>query len=149
MQWVCDYTTTHGGSFDGRHTKWLTEQRVDRDSACAVLHDLLGLTLELGLCFDQVDASNMASMEVVCRAYQLIEETGGSMQMEGLEHYVGRDVHGAGLRRGIALAPSLAAHATEQQSKQTGILKERRKAREEKAAAKSQPAGVCVCVGGG
>ena len=70
------------------------------------------------------------------------------MQMECLEHYAGRDVHGAGLRRGIALAPSLAAHATEQQSKQTGILKERRKAREEKAAAKSQPAGVCVCVGG-
>ena len=65
----------------------------------------------------------------------MLEETGGSLQIEGLEHYIGRDATSA-LRRGIALAPALAKHAVEEQLKETAILKERRKAREEKNAAK-------------
>ena len=69
-------------------------------------------------------------------SYQLVEETTGALQIEGLDHYVGRD-SGAGLRRGVALAPTLARHATDRQAAETQILKERRKAREEKASEKS------------
>ena len=140
VSWLCGYARQHGGTFSGRHTKWLLEQKIGKDAAGAHIHDLLGLSLELAVCYDQVDASNLACLEVVSRAYQLVEETSGSLQVDGLEYYVGRDA-GAGLRRGIALAPSLAKNAVEGQSKEAAILKERRKARDEKDAANPKAAG--------
>ena len=140
VQWLCEYTSRHGVTFDGRHTKWLLEQKVDQNSMAAHFHDLLGLALELAVTYDQVDPSNLASLEVVPRAYQLLEESGGSLQVEGLEHYVGRE-QGAGVRRGIAMAPKLAKHAVDAQSAETAILKERRKAREERAASTPGPGG--------
>ena len=81
--------------------------------------------------------ANVAAMEVVARLYQLTEETAGTMKLEGLEHFVGRDVAGS-LKRGVALAPDLAKYTSDKLSAQTGILKERRKAREEIAAAKAK-----------
>ena len=59
----------------------------------------------------------------------------------GLDHYIGRDPTG-GIRRGVALAPALASDTTAKQAKETEILKQRRKAREEKAlAGKGKPGG--------
>ncbi len=56
--------------------------------------------------------------------------------MEGYDYYVRRD-KAADARRGIALAPGLAHHATQNLTVDTDILKQRRKAREEAAAAKN------------
>ena len=100
-----------------------------------MLHDLCGLAIELCLCYDQLDGSNLACMEVVGRMYQLIEETVGSMRMEGVGHFIGRDKAG-GMRRGIAVAPKLARHITDKLAAEVEILKQRRKSREEAAAAK-------------
>ena len=137
LSWLLRYIVEHGGTPDGRHTKWAVEQKVDRDTAAYHIHDLLGLALEVGACWDQLDMPNVAAMEVIGRLYQLTEETSGTMKMEGLEHFVGRDVAGS-LKRGVAFAPGLAKYTTDQLSAQTGILKERRKAREEFAAAKAK-----------
>ena len=70
----------------------------------------------------------------------MIEETGGSMKMEGFEHFIGRDKTG-GMRRGIALAPGLAEQTTKKLTAEVEILKQRRKAREEVAAAKGKEKG--------
>ena len=136
ISWLYTFVREHGGTFDSRHTRWMLEQKIEKDSMPARVHDMVGLALEMGLCYDQVDPSNLVSFEVMGRLYQLIEETGGSLCIEGLEHYVGRDAS-SGLRRGIALAPSLAKHATDAQAKETAILKERRKAKEEKDAVRT------------
>ncbi|CAK0881076.1 unnamed protein product [Prorocentrum cordatum] len=74
---------------------------------------------------DQVDGSNLACVEVVARAYQLVEETMGGMKVGGVEHYIGRSNQSA--RRGVAVAPGLAKCATEQLAKETEIQKQRRK----------------------
>ena len=29
--WLCDYTIGHGGTFDGRHTKWCLEQKIGKE----------------------------------------------------------------------------------------------------------------------
>ena len=58
----------------------------------------------------------------------------------GLEHYVGRSQTG-GRKRGVALAPSLAKHVTGRLGGEIEILKQRRKAREEEAAAKEATKG--------
>ena len=132
FKWLCEYIVDHGGTPDGRHTKWMMESGCTKDSAAAHLHDLLGFAIELGVTYDQVDGSNLASMEVVSGAYQLIEETMGSMKIEGVEHYIGRQKQSA--RRGVAMAPGVAKYATDQLAKETEIQKQRRKAREEKTA---------------
>jgi hypothetical protein len=137
--WLLRYIADHGGTPDGRHTKWAVEQKIDRDSSAYNIHDMLGLAMEVAATWDQIDLQNLACMEVVARIYQLIEETQGSMRIEGLEHFVGRDVAGS-LKRGVALAPGLAKHTTDQLAAQTSILKEKRKAREEAAQAKGKPA---------
>ena len=67
----------------------------------------------------------------------MIEETKGSLTQEGMDHFIGRDPT-AGVRRGVALAPALAGDALQVQSKETELLKQRRKAREEKALASAE-----------
>ena len=135
VEWLCQYICQHGGAPDSRHTRWAAEQNIAHDHMGYILHDLLGYVLELALSYDQLDASNCASLEMVGRIYQLLEETAGTMVVEGLEHYVGRARTG-GRRRGVALAPSLAKHVTTNLGTEVDILKQRRKAREEEAAAK-------------
>ena len=134
-KWLYAYILGHGGSFDARQTKWATEQKIDVESAAYHVRDMLGMALEMVLTFDQLDVPNIAAMEVVARTCQLVEETAGTMRVEGLEHFKGRDVSGS-IRRGIALAPQLAKHTTDRLAAQTEILKQRRKAKEEAANAK-------------
>ena len=61
------------------------------DDAAYRAHDLAGRALEIGLTYDQLDITNSAMAEVIGRMYSLVEETSGSMQMEGVEYFVGRD----------------------------------------------------------
>ena len=138
--WLFQYVRDHGGTFDARQTKWAMEQRISPDSTAFLMHDLVGLALDLSACYDQCDGGNLASMEVLARLYQLVEETSGTLQLEGLEHYLGRDRTG-GLRRGVALNPALAQYATDKKSKETEVIKQRRKAREEADAAKKNKGG--------
>ena len=135
LEWLLTYICQHGGTPDSRHTRWAAEQHIAAEHVGYILHDLLGFVIELAVCYDQLDATNCASLELVGRIYQLLEETQGTMVVEGLEHYVGRARTG-GRRRGVALAPSLAKHVTTNLGTEVEILKQRRKAREEEAAAK-------------
>ena len=147
LSWLFQYVRSNGGTFDSRHTKWVMEQNMEKESMSSIIHDILGSALEVSVTYDQLDSSNLACLELIGRLYQTIEETNGTLAIEGLHHYFGRDT-GSGLRKGIALAPVLARHAVEQQSKETAILKERRKAREEKENEKGgagQPGGTKPC----
>ena len=58
-------------------------EMIEKDSMPAWIHDLAGLSLEHALCHDQVDPSNLASIEVMVRLYQMLEETGCTLQIEG------------------------------------------------------------------
>ena len=131
--WLYTYVEAHGGAFESRQSKWGLEQKVQSDTLAYVLHDLVGHGLELALSYDQLDPCNTACLELFARFYMLTEETKGTLMVEGWEHILGRP-GSSSLRRGVALAPRLLKHALEQQTKETEILKHRRKAREEKAA---------------
>ena len=100
-----------------------------------MIHGLIGFALELAATYNQLDMPNLA--ELLGRVYQMVEETRGAMTTEGLEHYIGRDPT-AGLRRGVALAPAVADDATAKQTKETEIMKQRRKAREERTLASNK-----------
>ena len=134
LAWLLEYVSTHGVTFDGRQTKWAVEQKIEPDTVPYIMHDLIGFVIELGCSFDQLDVTNLASFELLGRLYQLIEETQGTLNTEGFEHFIGRDAR-AGVRRGIALAPRLVSDAVSDQARETEILKQRRKAREERSLA--------------
>ena len=126
--WLYGYVCTHGTTFDGRQTKWANEQGVKNDSITYVMHELTGYALEMAIVYDQLDAGNLACLELLARFYMLIEESKGALTFEGYEHFIGRGAGGS-LRKGIALAPGIAKFAVDQQSKETEILKQRRKAK--------------------
>ena len=65
--WLAKYIKDHGRTPDGRQTKWASEQHIGKETSAYVLHDLCGLAIELCLCYDQLDGSNLACMEVVGR----------------------------------------------------------------------------------
>ena len=88
-------------------------------------------SLELAACYDQLDMPNLASVELLGRLYQMVEESRGTLSTEGLDHFIGRDAT-AGVRRGVALAPELANDAVTRRARETEIVKRRRRAREEK-----------------
>ncbi|CAK0791495.1 unnamed protein product, partial [Prorocentrum cordatum] len=113
---------------------------VDRNSTAFLMHDLSGLALDHGVRYDLLDVANLGSFEVISRMYQFGEETTGPLQVEGLGHHPGRDRAG-GLKRGVALHPVLAKHATDMQRKETEVLKQRRRAREDAAALKAKGGG--------
>ncbi|CAK0875128.1 unnamed protein product, partial [Prorocentrum cordatum] len=137
FSWLQRHITEHGGTPDGRRTKYLTEESLQPDNTAGHLHDLPGLSMFWSAVYDQVDGSNLACMEVVARCYQLVGEAKGPMRTEGLEYYTGRDQGGA-TRRGIAAAPGLARHATDTLSKEVEIAKQRRKFRGEQAAKRGE-----------
>eukprot|EP00971_Amphidinium_carterae_P127855 2532530-Amphidinium_carterae.1 len=132
LGWLMKCISQHGGAPDGRQSRWAVEQKIEANSPVYIIHDMLGYAMELMVCWDQIDVSGV---EVLSRLYQLLEESAGSMKVESLEHGIGRDK--TSVRKGIALAPTLAKTATESLAQDTEIivLKQRRKAREELAKA--------------
>ena len=135
VSWLCDYIVLHGSTPDGRQTKWAMEQGIAKDHVGYILHDIVGYCIELAVCYDQIDLANCASFEILGRLYQLLEETGGTMVVEGLDHYIGRARTG-GKKRGVAMAPGLSKSVAATMGAEVEVLKQRRKAREEEAAAK-------------
>ncbi|CAK0888975.1 unnamed protein product, partial [Prorocentrum cordatum] len=131
-EWLCEYSVEHGGTSDGRPAKWMSESGCAKDSAAVHFYDLLGLSVDLAQTCDEVDGSDLACMEAFARTYPLVEETAGSIEIEGVEHHVGHAKQST--RRGVALAPGQAKYATEQLAKETEIQKQQLMAREEKSA---------------
>ena len=100
-----------------------------------MFHDSLRQMLETAVCYDQLDVGNPATMEFLCRQIQIIEE-----QLKD-KFYAGTgesaiDLHlmsGLSNRAKLCICPSLSTFVASEAAKDTAVMKERRKAREERA----------------
>ena len=103
-------------------------------NALVAAHEMISEVLERASVFDQLDVPNLNSFECLCRRYQAIEETlrpnEPEAPIEGIEHFMGRPR----LNEGVAMSPELSRYVADQLALETSVLKERRKAREERAA---------------
>ena len=97
-------------------------------------HELLSEILELATTFDQLDVSNLACMECLCRHAQYIEQRVKKKRESGKDfdsqdYYLGRT------RRtgGAIISPELLKWVAESAARDSAILKEERKAAEERA----------------
>eukprot|EP00974_Lingulodinium_polyedra_P064300 6210537-Lingulodinium_polyedra.AAC.1 len=58
----------------GHHTKWRAEARLASDDPQLLMHECLSKIWHTALCYDQLDGSNLACLELVVRQLQYIEE---------------------------------------------------------------------------
>ncbi|CAK0818925.1 unnamed protein product, partial [Prorocentrum cordatum] len=114
-----------------RHSTWKHENKLQDDEHNAVTHEMLSEILELATTFDQLDVSNLASMESLCRHIQYIEQRikkkrGAGKDFDLQDYYLGRT------RRtgGALMAPELQKWVAESAARDSSILKEERKAAE-------------------
>ena len=91
-------------------------------------HELLYVTLELSGCYEQLELSAVAEMELMVKWVQLNEEgkvAGGAAAYEDAKFFIGC------LRSGTLTAPSLGRHIASKQQKEITVVKERHKHAEE------------------
>eukprot|EP00959_Pyramimonas_sp_CCMP1952_P147721 3091311-Pyramimonas_sp.AAC.1 len=104
----------------------------------------LSKILQTAMCYDQLDASNLASMGLIRRQLQLCEEKLkdrilGAAGSGHQEHDGGWFFTGLQNTRGIMVCPALSKWVAEQVAAENAVLKGRRKARGERALAKPPP----------
>ena len=141
LGWVCRFIVENGGTPMGRHTKWKSDAKLgtepgvaEHESACKLLQTLL--------CYDQLDAGNLAAGELIARQIQMVEEKykerlQGSSSSSGHPQSDSFLYMGTSLTRGtVCICPALMEFVSGELQKETSILKERRKAREERTLAR-------------
>ena len=74
VAWCARFMLANGGTPRGWHSKWRTEGRLQQHDGGVSMHDACCQVFELSLVYDQLNASNLASSEMLCRQIQLVEE---------------------------------------------------------------------------
>ena len=116
-----------------RHMKWVAESGINSSDRALHEHEVLSDILERMTTIDQLNVTNLVGTELAVRRIQLIEEAHrgnpGQPSYEGAEYWMGTRRR----RAGVLINPVLSKHVAEE------VRAERRKAKEEKAAAKAAP----------
>ena len=136
-KWLVKEIAKSGGGPLQHHQRWKTHIRADDGDRSVHEHELLCMTLEISGCYDQLDLSALAGMELVSRRLQLIEESkaaGGAAAYEGAKFFVGYR------RTGALVAPELGRHVAHKLQEEVSVMKERRKHAEERGLARGPPA---------
>jgi hypothetical protein len=117
-----------------RHHAWRHENHLNDDDHQAVLHELLCEVLELLGCVDQCDLPNLAAAESAVRHVQYVEhevkkKAEAKKAPTNAEYFLGRS------RRtgGAVISPDLLKWVSEKAARESAILKEQRKAAEERS----------------
>ena len=124
---------------EAQHNNDITAGRLSDTNPWVLFHESLCAILETACVYDQLDAPSLASLELICRQIQSTEE--------GLRaHFEGNhDVHDRQLMSGLphrsnlCICPALMKWTSAEASVETSILKERRKAREERTLQRPDP----------
>jgi hypothetical protein len=138
VSWCVRFILEHGTTPTGRHRTFLSEGRLAHTDAGIKEHRTLMKAIELGIQYDQLDISQLASFELLFREAQLIEESHKAKFSGASNATLGADeshlflglapTHGA-----IMVAPSLQEYIAGELHKEYATQKERRKAAEERA----------------
>jgi len=134
--WCCRFMKINGGSPCSWHSRWQSIAKVQNSEPGVQAHDAFCRTLEIMVCFDQLAVGALASAEYVCRQIQLVEEkykekAGSNANVELVQemHLFG----GHSSRSNLCICPDLSAWIAEEMKTEAAVMKERRKAREERA----------------
>ena len=137
-----------GISFISRHRTWRTENRLGEEDAGVVDHSVFCEVLDYLYCYDQLDGTNLACAERICRCLQLIEE-GQRQKMEEQMLRQGKDSFFATVGRhfdgrmkalgGAIVSPALLSSATDSAKTESEVFRQQRKAVEARLPLREQP----------
>ena len=136
--WVLKFMKTYGGTPTGWHQRWMTATRLQPTDAGVSLHESFSRMLELMICFDQLSVGALASAEFAVRQIQMVEEKWKEKILGAVPESM-QESHlfsGTPTRGTICVCPDLQEYVSKELAKASSILKERRKAREERTLAK-------------
>ena len=137
--WVCRFIKEHGGTPSGWHSKWVSLMKLQPTDAGVHVHEIGCKTLEIMICFDQLQVGSLAAAEFCARQIQLVEEKyrDRGVPKDSLELVSEAALFsGSRSRTTICVCPALSEWIAEEMRKEAAVMKERRKAREERNLAK-------------
>ena len=124
------------------HQTWKSNGKLNDSDPVMLHHEAQCRFLGTAACYDQLDLCTIACGELVCRQRQIGEEKLADRFEDGkdqLSDYY--QMAGATHRSQLCICPALKEWCAEEARKETAVLKERRKAREERALARPNKAG--------
>ena len=142
--WVCRFFVENGGSPLSRHGRWRAEARLSATDGGVGEHERCCRALEMMACWDQLNLPDIAVAEMLGRSVQLQEERWRE-RLSGDDSANGLDSHlfygTASVRGNVCVCPALQHFVAQELSKEFSVAKERRKANEERAAARPKKGG--------
>ena len=139
-------------SATAQHHMWVGASKVPEGDRSIHEDEVLARIIDAALCYDCLNISNLACIELACRRRQLIAEahslSPAAPNYTGAEHFMGQTYRAGG---GVVV-PTLTEHVSRQLQAQSQIMKEKRKMAEAKAAkgkGKEAPKGAPKGAGGG
>ena len=131
--WYCRQVAKTGQDIAPRHVTWRHENNIKEEQRVAEQHEALSEVLDLAVQYDQLDVSNLACLEAATRRLQYYEAEERKKQeakrdADGSEWFLGR----SGKVGGNLVSPDLEKHVAERAARKASILKEQRKAQEER-----------------
>ena len=141
VKWVLSFMVENGGTPLGRHSKFKADSGLSAGDPGVTTHEHLCRVLQTAVTVDQLDTTNCAAMELVCREIQMIEEkysdllsTHDSLHEDG-DYFMRMSIG----HSNICMCPELREWISEQMKSDAAIMKERRKAREERLLLREPP----------
>ena len=140
--WVLKFIVENGGTPLGRFSRFRIDAGVSMtDPGVAQLESLYKL-LQVAMTVDQLDGSNLAVIELICREIQMIEGK-YSDRLTARAGALSQESHlflGTTMAQGnVCMCPALREHIASELRDEASILKERRKAREERQQQRPPP----------
>ena len=133
--WFLKTVAEKGTDMITRHHRWVHESGVRPGTMAIHEHEALSTVLQYAVVHDRLNATNLACLELALRRLQLHEtavaENPDQPSYEGSRHFLGSTER----RGGALIAPSLSAHVATELGREAAIQKEKRKARDGRAAA--------------
>ena len=143
--WCIAHVDRHHGGMEQHHALFKTLCKLQMSDWGVELHETLAGIIHTAACYDQLDLTNLAWVEMALRATQSIEfvyqeriiekETlaaGSRLTLEERSAFTGAVRPG----QQLMVCPSLLEHVKKEAERTGGLLKELRKAREEREARK-------------
>ena len=135
LLWGLKFMLEHGNSPTGWHAKWKSDLKLQITDPGVETHDTLCRLFQYGTCYDQLNLGNCVIAETMMRELMFVEEkhkdratgggNGGSVSEKAL--FTGHEQ-----RVNLCIMPDLVAYIGDEMRKEALIMKERRKAREER-----------------
>ena len=122
----------------GWHSKWKADGRLEANSAAVISHEQFCKVIQTLACYDQLNCANIAAAEM-CMRYVMLTEERLKEKFSAASSDLGEEVHlfeGSRNRANLCISPALSAWIADQLKEETLVLKERRKAREERQLAR-------------